>query len=229
MALTSGRSKRIAGEHEYGHRRRLRHHVGAGASADRRRSPQRRRRVEAAHIHAFLHDRARAEKADARHDIGNHAHAAVGAGQMIGEIDEGGGAHRHQHIGAQPGAALPVLPLGADQRAEHEGREQADQRVEKIEELEGVQELHLVLLIRIRNRAIDSSYAVIFDSRMTVRRYCRRRSSTRVPVMLRPPSPSRYSTMRGDVVGFGQPAQRAAAGDPLALLVRPGSASARCR
>ena len=35
--------------------------------------------------------------------------------------------------------ALPVLPLRADQRAEHEGRGQADQRVEEIVDLEGGQ------------------------------------------------------------------------------------------
>jgi len=92
-----------------------------------------------------------AEKADARHHIGDHAHAAVGAGQMIGEIDEGRCAHRDQHIGAQAGAALPVLPLGADQGAEHEGREQADQCVKEIIELERMQESH--------ERASTSSFA----------------------------------------------------------------------
>src|SRR6202012_114478 len=96
---------------------------------------------------------------------GDHADAAVGAGQMIGEIDESCCTYRHQHVGAQPGAALPILPLGTDQRAQHEGREQADQRVEKIIELEGMDEFHGAL-IRIEASA-DSSYSDIFDSQMT--------------------------------------------------------------
>ena len=61
---------------------------------------------------------------------------------MHGEIDKRGGAHRHQHIGAQPRGALAVLPFGADQRAEHERRGQADQRVDEIGGLECCEELH---------------------------------------------------------------------------------------
>ena len=50
-----------------------------------------------------------------------------------------------------------------------------------------------------------------------------------LPVMLRPPSPSRYSTMRATSSDFGQPAQRAAAGDALALHLPTGPASVRYR
>src|SRR3954465_2302379 len=75
-------------------------------------------------------------------DVGDHPHRAVGAGQVHGEIDEGGGADRDQHVGTQARGALPVLPLGADQRAQHEGREQADQRVREVSDLEGRQKPH---------------------------------------------------------------------------------------
>ena len=135
----------VAGKHEDGQRHRLRDHVCAGARADRGRRPQRRRGVEAAHVHALLHDDAGAEETDAGDDIGDHPHRAFGAGQMHREIDEGGRADRDQYIGAQTGGALPVLPLGADQRAEHERREQADQRVDEIGDLECREKPHVRL------------------------------------------------------------------------------------
>jgi hypothetical protein len=55
------------------------------------------------------------QESDAGHDIGDHPHASIGAGGMISEIDEGGG--RHQDVGPQARAALPVLAFGADQRS----------------------------------------------------------------------------------------------------------------
>ena len=51
--------------------------------------------------------------------------------KMHADVDKGGGADRHQHVRAQAAAALPILPLRADQRAEHKGAEQAYERVEK--------------------------------------------------------------------------------------------------
>jgi hypothetical protein len=75
---------------------------------------------------ALLHDDARAQKADARHDIGNHAHPAIGPRRAQPKVDKGRRAHRHQHIGAQPRRALAPLPLQPDQRAQQEGRQQAD-------------------------------------------------------------------------------------------------------
>src|SRR5262249_28580562 len=83
-----------------------------------------------------------AEKADAGDDIGDDAHRAIGAGYAVGEIDKGRRANADQHVGAQTGAALAVLPFGADQRAQHEGDEQADERIEEIVELERMDELH---------------------------------------------------------------------------------------
>ena len=71
-----------------------------------------------------------------------NAHSSVSAGQSIGEIDKGGSSNRNQHVGAKAGAALAILPLRPDQRAEHEGNREADQRVEKIKELKCLDELH---------------------------------------------------------------------------------------
>ena len=134
--------QRVAGEHEGGQRHGLRDHVGAGTGADRGRSPQRRRGVEPTDIHAFFHDDACPEEADAGDDIGDHPHAAVSAGKMHGEVDKSGSPDRNQHIGAQAGGALAILPLGADQRAQYEGHSEADQRVEEIGGLKSGQKLH---------------------------------------------------------------------------------------
>jgi hypothetical protein len=61
---------------------------------------------------------------------------------VIGKIDKGGRADRDEDVGAQARAALPVLALGPYQGAEHERDQQADQRVEKIIKLKGLDELH---------------------------------------------------------------------------------------
>jgi hypothetical protein len=61
---------------------------------------------------------------------------------MVGEVNEGGGPDRDEDIGPQPRAALPVLALGADQRAKQERNQQADERIDEIEQLECVQESH---------------------------------------------------------------------------------------
>ncbi len=86
-------------------------------------------RIEAADVHAFLQDDAGAEKADARGDIGQNPGRPLGAHQPHAEIDEGGGAERDQRIGAQAGVTLAILPLGPDQRPEHERDEERDERV----------------------------------------------------------------------------------------------------
>jgi hypothetical protein len=61
---------------------------------------------------------------------------------MHGEVDKGRRANGDQHIGTQARGALPVLPLRTDQCAEYKRRGQADQRVEKIVNLEGGQKPH---------------------------------------------------------------------------------------
>ena len=61
---------------------------------------------------------------------------------MVGEIDKGSSPDRNQHIGAQSGTSLPVLPFSTNQRPQHEGGEQADQRVQEVEELKSLQKSH---------------------------------------------------------------------------------------
>ena len=61
---------------------------------------------------------------------------------MHADVDKGRGADRDQHMGAQTAAALTILALGPDQSAEHEGREQADQRIKKIADREGMKKRH---------------------------------------------------------------------------------------
>ncbi len=105
--------------------------IGSGEGAGHGRTPDCRRRVEAANVHPFLQDDAGAEKADARRDIGEHLRRALIAHQAHAEIDEGRGAKGDQRIGAQPRVALAILPLRADQgpqqqrhRERHEGVEE---------------------------------------------------------------------------------------------------------
>ena len=142
IALTSGRSNVFAAEHEQRQQHGLRDHVRARAAADRRRGPQRGRGVEAPDIHALFHDRPGTEKAYSRDHIGNHANAALGSVEAVCKIDKRGSADRDQHIGSQTGAVLAILPFGTDQRSQHEGGQQTDQRVEKVIELKSLNETH---------------------------------------------------------------------------------------
>jgi hypothetical protein len=61
---------------------------------------------------------------------------------VICEIDERRCPDGDKDVGSQTRATLAILPLGADQGSEHEGRQQADQRVEEIIKLEGLDEAH---------------------------------------------------------------------------------------
>jgi hypothetical protein len=135
--------QRVARDDEGRQEGGFRQQVRAGRCADRRRAPQSRRRVEPAYIRALLHDRARAEKANARDDIGHHLRRG-GAGDAHAEIDERRRSHSHEHIRAQAGGTLSILPLRADQRAKHEGRREAESRVEKREKVEGLDEAHRI-------------------------------------------------------------------------------------
>jgi hypothetical protein len=130
-AVHHGPQQRVGGQHEQRADGRLHDQVRPGARADRRRAPQRGRRVEAAHIAFLAHDHAGAQETDAGHHVGHHAHRAIVAGEMVGHIDEDRRAHGHQHIGAQPGRALAVLALVADHAAEHERGGEADRRIEQ--------------------------------------------------------------------------------------------------
>jgi hypothetical protein len=63
---------------------------------------------------------------------GDHLGGAGVAIEVHPDVDKGGGADGHESIGPQPTGALPVLPFGPDQSAQHERSNQADQRIEKV-------------------------------------------------------------------------------------------------
>jgi hypothetical protein len=91
---------------------------------------------------APVHAPTAAEEADPGHHVGDHPHGFSVAGDAHAQIHEGRCADRDQHIGAQPGGALAVLPFCADQRAEHERGDQADHGVQEGVQLEGLDEAH---------------------------------------------------------------------------------------
>jgi hypothetical protein len=97
-----------------------------GKCSDHRRTPERCRRVEALDIEAFAEDHSGAEKADPGNDLGGDPGRTVIAREHDRENDEPGGPDRHQGIRPEPGHALPPLSLNADQRAEKQGRSEAD-------------------------------------------------------------------------------------------------------
>jgi hypothetical protein len=65
-------------------------------------------------------------KADARDDIGGDLHRADIGVQTRADRNKGRRADRDEHIGAQTGAALPILAFGADHRAEKKGDAEGD-------------------------------------------------------------------------------------------------------
>ncbi|CAH1654633.1 hypothetical protein CHELA17_20882 [Chelatococcus asaccharovorans] len=132
----------VAGQNEDRDEACLGEPVRAGAGPDRRRCPQGRGGVQSPDIAAILHDDAGTEEADAGHDIGDDARGTIGSRDEKREIDKGCGTHRDENIGAQARAALPVLPLDADQRAEEEGAEQTHKGVEQRGKIESLYELH---------------------------------------------------------------------------------------
>ena len=77
----------------------------------------------------MLHDDTGAEKADAGDNVGDNLGRAGIAIEMHADVDEGSCAHGDQHMRAQAAAALAVLALSPNQPPEHEGRDQAHQRV----------------------------------------------------------------------------------------------------
>jgi hypothetical protein len=54
--------------------------------------------------------------------------------QVHPDINEGGSADRYQHMCSQPTAALPILALRPNERAEYERAQQTHQRIQKIVE-----------------------------------------------------------------------------------------------
>jgi hypothetical protein len=59
---------------------------------------------------------------------------------MHPDVYEGSRADRNKDMGPQSAAALPVLALGSDHRAEHKCGEETDQRIQEIADSERVQE-----------------------------------------------------------------------------------------
>ena len=116
--------QRVAGEHKAGQENGFERHVGASAGADGGRAPQRRRGVEAPDIAALFHNDAGAEETDAGDHVGDDLRGAGVTVETHADVDEGRGADRHQHMGAQAAAALPKLPFRPDQGAEHKGGKQ---------------------------------------------------------------------------------------------------------
>ena len=99
-------------------------HPLAGKQADRRRAPEGRRCVEAAHVEALLEDDARAEKPDAGHDLGRNPRRAVRIRDRAAIGDEDRRPERDQRIGPQAREMLAPLAFKADRRAEAGGDEE---------------------------------------------------------------------------------------------------------
>jgi hypothetical protein len=72
--------------------------AGAGEQSDRAGTPQRRRRVQAAHVDAFLPDHPGAKKAYAGDDLGGDPRRTR-IGELALEHDENRGAERDQRVG----------------------------------------------------------------------------------------------------------------------------------
>src|SRR5271170_2212129 len=108
--------------------------------------PQRRGCIQAPDMCALLHDDAGAEEADAGNDVGRDLRRAGIAIEVHAKRDERGGADGDQHIGAQSGAALPPLPLRADQRSQHERDDDANAEIEQMAEVEVGDERHALAL-----------------------------------------------------------------------------------
>ncbi|PAV69365.1 hypothetical protein WR25_25824 [Diploscapter pachys] len=134
--------RRIGEQHHTGQQRRLGDHVRPRDRSHRRRTPERRRGVEPADVHPLLHDHARTEEADPRHDIGDHPDRLDVPAQPLPQIDERRRSDRDERVCAQARGPLPILPLRPDRGAEHEGGEIADDRVEERPQMKGGDEVH---------------------------------------------------------------------------------------
>ena len=148
-----GPQQRVGGQHEQRPHDGLDHQPRAAARAHRSRAPQRGGCIEAAHIAFFAHDDAGTQKADARHHIRHHPHRTLRTKQRGGHVDKNRCAQRHQHIGAQPGGALAVLALHANQAAQHKSRRQADQGVKQRGIVKGLNRWHRPVIVPSNQRS----------------------------------------------------------------------------
>jgi len=102
--------------------------AGAGKQSDRAGTPQRRGRVQAAHVDAFLPNHPGAKKAYAGNDLrGDPRRTRIG--ELALEHDENRGAKRDQRVGPQSGEALAPLPLEANGAAKQDGDDQVERVV----------------------------------------------------------------------------------------------------
>ena len=117
-----------------GHRDGEQEQAGTGGHPDGRRLPDGGRGGQPVHRAAAEDDDARAEKADARDDLGGDTGRVdddepvlqhVGKAVLADEQDQGGG-RADDRLGAHPGALALDLALQADQRCQAERDEQLD-------------------------------------------------------------------------------------------------------
>ncbi len=101
-------------------------HPLAGEQANRGRAPKGRCGVEAPHIEALLEDHARAEKTDARHDLGRDPSGAVSIRDRAAIGDENRRPERDQRVGPQAGEMLAPLTFETDRRAKAGGDEEIE-------------------------------------------------------------------------------------------------------
>ena len=123
MALASGRKPTLAANHQDRRHEAVEPHPLAGEQADRRRTPEGRRGVEAAHVEALLEDDARAEKTDAGHDLGGNSSRAVRVRDRAAIGDENRRPERDQRIGPEAREMLAPLAFETDRRAKTSGDE----------------------------------------------------------------------------------------------------------
>jgi hypothetical protein len=107
--------------------------------------PHRGGRREAAHRHAVVDDRAGAEEADARDDLGGDARRVDrgGAPQVAeavgGDQGEDGGAHAHEHVRAHAGRLVAGLSLQSHEPAQQDDERQSKREIE-VGEAHGAQD-----------------------------------------------------------------------------------------
>ena len=117
-ALRQVAQHQVGDQHEARADGRFQRKPEAAQHADGGRAPQGGGRVQAAHRHAFAHDDAGAQKADARHHLRGDAQVAVGIAFEHGNHHEQRGADGHQRVRAQARHALAQLAFGADHGAQ---------------------------------------------------------------------------------------------------------------
>ncbi|MNS96561.1 hypothetical protein D3C72_1308680 [compost metagenome] len=128
-ALRQVAQHEVGDQHETRADRRFQRKPQAAQDADGGRAPQGGGRVQSPHRHAFAHDDAGAQKADARHHLRGDAHVARGIAFEHGNHHEQRGADGYQRVRAQARHALAQLAFGADHGAQGQCRGNAQRKV----------------------------------------------------------------------------------------------------